>query len=381
MSVASSGRGSGASVEEGNRPRNIVICLDGTANEFRLRQNTNVVKLFSLLVRDPERQIAYYHPGVGTMAPPGALTRLQKGVTRLLGMAFGYGLFRDLGDAYTFLMNHYRPGDRIFLFGFSRGAYTARALAAMVHTYGLLGPGNDALVPYVTRMMRRGRSGDDARRFFRSADDFKAALADRQPRIAFVGLWDTVSSVGWVERPVSLAFTGSNPSVDASRHAIAIDERRAFFRTNLWRPRAKGPSGPADLSQVWFAGDHCDVGGGHAESESGLSSVALHWMLKEAVKPAIGLLIDPARWRQFVDSDFYCPPDPRADTHESLTWKWRLLEIWPKRHWSWAKEAWERRMNLGRPRTIPKGSLVHSSIKVRGPDYMKRLPPGCRFVD
>src|SRR3954452_3879948 len=102
-------------------PKNIVVCCDGTANEFA-RNNTNVIKLFSTLVNDPARQVTFYHPGLGTMEPAGALTTLGRKVTKILGRAFGYGLAHDIRDAYVFLMNNYAAGDRIFLFGFSRGA-------------------------------------------------------------------------------------------------------------------------------------------------------------------------------------------------------------------------------------------------------------------
>jgi uncharacterized protein (DUF2235 family) len=101
--------------------KNIVVCCDGTANEFA-KNNTNVVKLYSVLVRDPARQVTYYHPGLGTMEPAGALTTFARKVTKALGMAIGYGLANDMRDAYVFLMRTYQPGDHVYLFGFSRGA-------------------------------------------------------------------------------------------------------------------------------------------------------------------------------------------------------------------------------------------------------------------
>lgn len=108
----------------------------------------------------------------------------------------------------------------------------------------------------------------------------------------FVGVFDTVSSVGWIENPVRLPYTADNPDIEYGRHAIAIDERRAFFRTNLWRRRGNPPaSGPRDLKQVWFPGVHSDVGGGYPESESGFSKIALKWMVDEAV--AAGLAARP----------------------------------------------------------------------------------------
>src|SRR5581483_9080737 len=118
-------------------PRNVVLCCDGTANEFA-RDNTNVVKLYAMLQQDAASQITYYHPGLGTMEPAGVLTPWRRRMMMMLGQAMGYGLANDLRDAYVFLMNHFQPGDRVFLFGFSRGAYTARAVASLLHMYGLL---------------------------------------------------------------------------------------------------------------------------------------------------------------------------------------------------------------------------------------------------
>src|SRR5438477_11845333 len=100
--------------------KNIVVCCDGTANEFA-NANTNVVKLYSTLVQNQPNQCTYYHPGIGTMEPPGALTPLRRRFTRVLGMAVGAYLENDIKDAYVFLMQTYEPGDKIFLFGFSRG--------------------------------------------------------------------------------------------------------------------------------------------------------------------------------------------------------------------------------------------------------------------
>ena len=111
-------------------PKNIVICCDGTANEFA-KHNTNVVKLYSVLRHDPKTQVTYYHPGLGTMEPEGALTTLARKVTKILGMAVGYGLANDVRDAYVFLMKHYVPEDKVFLFGLSRGAYIRKTARRM----------------------------------------------------------------------------------------------------------------------------------------------------------------------------------------------------------------------------------------------------------
>src|SRR4051812_43266759 len=117
-------------------PKNIVICCDGTANEFA-KDSTNVVKLCSVLIHS-DTQVTYYHPGLGTMEPAGALSPWSRRFRRLLGKAIGEGLENDIRDAYVFLMSTYIPGDRVFLFGFSRGAYTVRAIAALLKAYGLI---------------------------------------------------------------------------------------------------------------------------------------------------------------------------------------------------------------------------------------------------
>jgi uncharacterized protein (DUF2235 family) len=117
------------------------------------------VKLYSTLVIDSERQVGYYHPGVGTMGAPSAHNKISKAWSVLMGLAFGAGLLANVGDAYRYLMNVYEDGDKVFIFGFSRGAYTARALAGVLHMFGLLCPGNDGLIPYIIRLYaKRTRS-------------------------------------------------------------------------------------------------------------------------------------------------------------------------------------------------------------------------------
>src|SRR5207249_3609227 len=120
--------------------------------------------------------------------------------------------------------------------------------------------------------------------------EFKRTMTRVECKPWFVGVWDTVSSVGWIENPLHLPYVSNNVDIEVGRHAIAIDERRAFFRTQLWIPDLTKAWGPKDLKQVWFAGVHCDVGGGYPEAESGLSKIPLKWMLNEG--KAYGLLVD-----------------------------------------------------------------------------------------
>jgi len=362
--------------------KNVVLCCDGTANEFA-EDRTNVVKLFFTLERDPSRQVAYYHPGLGTMEPPGTLTSATRTLTRLAARAFGYGLEADIRDAYVFLMNNFEEGDRVFLFGFSRGAYTVRAVASLLRMFGLIPRGNEPLVPYAIRMLmainaidsKNGHHSEEEKRYFNLAADFKSTFSTQICKPWFVGVWDTVSSIGWYENPLRLPYTSNNPDIEIGRQAIAIDERRAFFRTNLWMPKdCLSQSGPRDLKQVWFPGVHSDVGGGYPEAESGLSKIALQWMLNEAINA--GLLVSPGRMDVVLGkTGAYAAPDANAMMHESLTGLWWIAEILWKRQYNWAKRQWERRSNLGRPRTIPPGSLIHESAYKRGGEYAKRLPP------
>ena len=356
-------------------PKNIVLCCDGTANEFA-EDRTSVVKLFFTLTLDPVRQVAVLssrarHDGA-SQRPHAPDAHCHRGVA---GMAFGYGLQADIRDAYVFLMRSFEEGDKVFLFGFSRGAYTARAVTSLLHMYGLMPAGNEPLVPYAIRMLmaiHNAQTPSQVHSYFKLAQDFNGTFSSRTCKPWFVGVSDTVSSVGWYENPVHLPYAADNPDIEIGRHAIAIDERRAFFRTNLWMP--KPGSGPKDLKQVWFPGVHCDVGGGYPEAQSGLSKLALKWMLREAIEK--GLIVDTLKINLVLGEagGEYVKPDATADAHESLEGAWWLAELLLKRHYNWKKKQWERRANLGRRRTIPPNSLVRDSAFERGTEYQKRLP-------
>lgn len=337
--------------------KNIVVCCDGTSNEYGDR-NTNVLKLFSVLPKGDPGQVAFYDPGVGTFSAPAALTRTSRAVTKLFGLAFGYGITDNIGDAYRFLMETYEPGDRVYIFGFSRGAYTARAVAAMLYKCGLLERRNDNLLPYALKLFKYDRRPHIYKGFRRTFS--------RKCNVHFVGVWDTVSSVGWVYDPLTLQFTANNPIVETVRHAIAIDERRCFYRQNLWGKGGKGQ----DVKQVWFAGAHCDVGGGYDERESGPSQISLNWMIDEAVRS--GLVIDEDRRRIVVppqstevtdDEPYRAGPDASAPMHNSLKGPWWIAEVLPKRYKDPRRDfktSW--RIPLGRRRFMLEGSTIHGSV-------------------
>ena len=355
-------------------PKNIVICIDGTGNEFGNR-NSNVIKLYSALVIDDSRQVAYYHPGLGTMGSPNALSKFSRWWTKVMGLAFGYGLSGALQDSYSYLMEEFEEGDSVFIFGFSRGAYCARALAAMLYMFGLLRRGNEPLIPYVLRMFKKKNKTDDD---FRLAAIFKQTFS-RVCKSHHVGVWDTVSSVGWIYDPFHLPFTAMNPDVANGRHAISIDERRCAFRQNLWSSKTKPDQ---DLKQIWFAGVHSDIGGGYPEVESGLSKITLQWMLDEAT--AKGLLVSTEREQTvlgFTDSTMV-RPSCVGKLHQSLTGFWWILEVLPRRFWDRTvdppKMRWK--IPLASPRYIDGTAAIHESVCERlklDPTYRpKNLPPG-----
>src|ERR1043165_1020300 len=243
-------------------PRNLVICCDGTSNQFGV-QNTNVVRLIQSLDRDPTRQRLYYDPGVGTLPEPGFVTAIGQWFSDVCGLAFGAGLLWKVQEAYAYLMNMWEPEDHVFLFGFSRGAYTVRVLAGLLHELGLLPRSNDNLIPYVTRLFKTARKDQTLGRaepksqYWQLREDFRrtfarptfAGDAERRFPIHFLGVWDTVSSVGWVWDPAKFPYTAHNPSIRIVRHAVSIDERRWFFRQNLMEK-----TGDQDFHQLWFPG-------------------------------------------------------------------------------------------------------------------------------
>jgi uncharacterized protein (DUF2235 family) len=359
-------------------PKNIVICCDGTGNEYGNR-NSNVVSLYRTLVQDT-RQVCYYHPGVGTEGSPTSRNRMESFFSIVAGMGWGAGLLDYVGDAYRFLMDNYEPGDEIYLFGFSRGAYTVRALSGMIAMYGLLHRGNIGLIPYILKMYaKHTRDAEGMTQVFAVADGFKAAYS-LEVTLQLVGVWDTVSSVGVIWDPLKLPYTARNPIMKHGRHAVSIDEKRCFFRNNLWGLPFKNQS----IRQVWFAGVHSDVGGSYPADESGLSQVALKWMLCEAVN--IGLLVNDYNARVVLaQAPSPRPPNPvppsvKQQIHKSLRSWWWLLELIPQRVYDPTTEKKHWSIPLGSSRTIPPGSIMHPSVLEKlntDPTYRpKNLPEG-----
>lgn len=351
-------------------PKNLILCFDGTNNQFGVH-NTNVIRLVQAVDRD--RQLVYYDPGVGTLPEPRMMTRIGKKVSEWLDLAFGGGLAAKVEAAYRYLMDFWEPESQVFIFGFSRGAYTARVLAGMLHSLGLLSPGNDGLVRYAMNLFQsiRGSTDEPVEKTywplsngFRKTFARQTADAQRHFPVHFLGLWDTVSSVGWVWEPKSFPFSAKNPSVHICRHAISIDEKRAFFRSNRLSPQPG-----QEWLEMWFPGVHADVGGGYPEEDGGLWLPAFDWMVNEAAR--FGLIIDDDRLSAVRDHGRVAPLRAFAEpAHESLAGAWKLAEYFPKRRWA-PKKGYHYRANRYRPRTIPDGAPIHESAlrRIREENY------------
>lgn len=367
------------------KPRNIVICCDGTGNEFG-DANSNVVKLYTTLAIDAA-QVAYYHPGVGTMGDPNQQHRLGRNWSRLKGLAFGAGFKANVLDAYRYLMETYSDGDRVYLIGFSRGAYTVRALAGLLDGYGLLCRGNEGHLPYAWRLyvnQHDVRTRNAINPVIDSAAAFKETFSHKDFKIHFAGVWDTVSSVGWIYTPLRLFNVAQNKTIVTGRQAVSIDERRCFYRDILWGDSLPGQ----DIQQVWFAGVHSDVGGSYPQETSGLANFPLQWMLVQAhdagmrlVPERVSLVLGESTTAYPSCQPLYKKP-ASSPVHKSLKGMWWALEVLPHIYYDKKRHREQRRIPLASWRQLPDGALVHESVvqRLKNPDLEyapKNLDPAC----
>lgn len=317
-------------------PKNIVLCCDGTGNEYG-SNNTNVVLTAEVAIKS-EDQVVFYDPGVGTGG--WAYDESTGNLRAMSDQATGVGLQRNVEDAYRYLMRTYEPGDKVFLFGFSRGAFTARATAGMVHKCGLLRPDLDNLVEYASKIYNTAGNQE-------IAAGFKSAFTRTCP-VQFIGVWDTVKSLV-MNANKRFHDATLNPEVSCGRHAVAIDEIRKDFPPYLWEH-----ANSDRVQQVWFAGVHSDVGGWY--DERGLSNLALQWMLSEA--RAKGLQIDAGALAKHAG-------DAHGTMHDSHTGFWNFR----------GKHR----------REIPAGAMVHGSVRARMAraenDYHPEVPPDVTWVE
>ncbi|KAF8323207.1 hypothetical protein DL93DRAFT_654962 [Clavulina sp. PMI_390] len=315
------------------RGRTLVLCFDGTS-EYYSQWNSNIVHIFSLLRKDdPSQQLVYYQPGIGTyLVDVPVVGPVAQWIVKTLDRGLAFSLGGHVMSGYRFLMDNWLEGDRICLFGFSRGAYTARALAGMLFQIGLLPKGMEEEVPFAYAIYRKQQASAQYKRDFA-----------RTVNIEFIGVFDTVSAVGALI-PRTLPFSSDNHITRTFRHALSLDEHRAAFQPQPWERTIDPPStsggrdeesggkaepmpqlgqkhvgiirtgfsmlgkglkkiiclgrssqydptdypspqpGPStDVKEVWFAGCHTDIGGGSdlGGIDYSLAHISLRWMLKE----------------------------------------------------------------------------------------------------
>jgi uncharacterized protein (DUF2235 family) len=296
--------------------KRLVVCCDGTWNSPDQQCPTNVTKVALAIAptdHSGREQRIFYHLGVGT-------NRRE----RIRGGAFGFGLSRDVRAAYRFLVQNFDPGDELFFFGFSRGAFTARSTAGFVRNCGILRREHSDRVDEAYELYRSKNSTSHPRSL--EATLFRRSYS-HETRIRFIGVWDTVGALGipldglrlvnLFNRRWQFHDTELSTTVDAAFQALAIDERRGPFRPTLWKQQTDA-SDDQRVEQVWFAGVHSDVGGGYPDH--GLSDLPLVWMVERA--RSCGLAFQPdsfADWRVDVE------PDPLGELHKSRTGFYRMV--------------------------------------------------------
>ena len=318
--------------------KRIVICADGTWNDPEDEHPTNVLRM-ARAIRPQDtngvQQVVFYDWGVGSY------------YARIRGGVAGLGLKKNVQDCYRFIVQNYDEGDELFLFGFSRGAYTVRALAGFLNRCGILGRDRAHQIPDAFRYYKKRRFKPRSE----AAEEWRQAHGvGVRGEVALLGVWDTVGALGvptrvlgFVDEP-DLFYDGELGSrVLVARHAVAIDEKRRDFEPTLWSAKADAEA-EADVKQVWFAGVHADVGGGYRPKNGKLlSDVPLAWMAAEAANRGLALEVHLHGDTSSLHT---------AERHRSYKTYWRVR----------GKEA----------REVPVSARVHESVLKRiedCPDY------------
>ena len=333
--------------------KNIVFFSDGTGNDdAEDGDNTNVVMLCRRALDDGQRQVKEYDAGVGV------------GKRNFLGRPTGKGISGNILDGYTFIARKYEPGDYIFLFGFSRGAYTVRSLASFIELCGVVdrkGPvGGDVSDDTIDDAYSVYKIEDHDKRQKKAAE-FRNRHAYAEHRdeshrekraVHFIGVWDTVRSLGLPidGKDVELPFWKHrfhnhdlSPYVRYAYHALSIDDRRRTHHPTIWNEptEAQKIGRPQAFAQVWFPGMHRDVGGGY--KERGLANITLQWMIKRALAADPPLLLSP----EFA-----------ADPYKGLT-----IDIDEALHNS-RGALWRKVFYPAEPRTVCKGTQQPGSTEI-----------------
>ncbi|KAG8769354.1 hypothetical protein FRC12_005007 [Ceratobasidium sp. 428] len=377
------------------KPRKLIICVDGTSNQFS-EKNTNVVELYSRIKKD-NTQLTYYNSGIGTYAKPFWLSYayIKQRALNFMDLFIAWNFDKVVLGAYRWLADTYEPGDQVFLFGFSRGAYQVRTLAAMIEVVGLIHPGNQEQIPFAWDLY----SNDDP-----SAKQFKKTFCRKHVDLHFVGVWDTVASVGLTNRPFPL--TDKCDHITHFRHALALDERRVKFvpehikhKYDLvedptteepedptsgaveWVSPEEEAKGNVSVKEVWFAGAHSDIGGGNKVNHTlDRGGEPLKWMMEEAEEAGLSLRLYDVKIGT-----------PHAEVIESLTGLWWILEVWP---FSWeryifsdqlsaskkvSKLTWipysGRKWHLGHSRQVLPRQTIHWTVRASLDEQVREKIP------
>lgn len=300
--------------------KRIVICCDGTWQSLENDWPTNVQRVAQFTLpsgHDGTSQVLYYDSGVGVF----------NAIDRVAGGAFGDGLDREVAEAYRFLSLNFEAGDELYLFGFSRGAYTVRSLAGLIYSCGIVKRNKLRSIPYAMELYRDREvlpSHDECQNF-RSTNSILEEGSP--PKITFLGCWDTVGALGvpdaipllplddWLGRKFEFHDTNLGSHILHARHAVAIDERRSIFDVTNMNPPRKPLEGHT-LREVWFPGDHAGVGGGE-RTKRHMSDGALLWMIDEARE--VGLEFCQDEIDDFTAADPLKKLDNRVGWLSSLT--------------------------------------------------------------
>ena len=349
--------------------KRLIVCCDGTWNrpdhvDQGVAAPTNVAKLALALADQDDAgnpQVLHYEAGVGT-----------RRWEHVLGGGLGVGLSRNVQDCYRFLVDSYEPGDKLYFFGFSRGAFTARSTVGLVRNSGILRRDARDRIKQAYSLYRNPHR--DSQPSGIAAELFRRSYSQPETYVEFVGVWDTVGALGIPIdgfRPPLLSNLWTFHDTRLSRyvlnayHAIAIDERREPFKPTLWVQQDDAPG--QTLKQVWFAGAHCDVGGGYRDP--GLSEIPLLWIADNAracglafkpdhlVMAAAGA--DPEDRRAGIE----VAPDPRAELRDSRTRFYRL------------RPAYDRPL-AGEDGAGVDGGSVAASARTRHDEDRGYRPPG-----
>jgi uncharacterized protein (DUF2235 family) len=317
--------------------KNIILCADGTWNTPQgaglTAGGTNVWKLYCALPDTPA-QLKYYDSGVGTDG---------SAIDHLNGGTMGDGLFQKVQDCYSFLSHVYDPGDKIYLFGFSRGAYTARSAGGMIAAFGV--PSRNLSNATTPEIFAAYRESDKTKRAALK-QSLKDSYGLEPVTIAMMGVWDTVGALGipvslfhaFNEKKYGFLDTTLSDCIEHAYHAVSIDERRSQFAPTLWtNPDGSPRANDARCEQVWFPGVHCDVGGSYADSE--LADITLAWMMNKAKERGLEFLPD-------AEAKYLTPPD---------------TNIHGKAHDEWKLVPW----GLAKHRTVPANASLANSVLLR----------------